>query len=512
MRKKLLILIVLCIAFTAFFFTLYKAYDKPLEAHKVSEPDAIAVPQVGVAEVESKVPERWPIPPLSPVLKASAVSQEGPPNKISPPKRYLTVNPIKLEEKVLSKNENGLRVDIRYPQLRGLIDKSVESRINADIKGYGDRLLNYGELYSKGLKEIGQNFYMAASFNNVICINLYQRAKVEEEYITMQETLLYELVEGRKLELKDIYTKGADFPRILNRSVEEHILKNNLEEQILKAPFKGIREGQGFLLTEDRLTLMLEKNEEFVFNFMYFGPSNISFKLSSFGGLVDIYDKFSAGNKRIYELEEFEKKPLPNDFDVKFIQVNTVKDNYKAILYGLRFDNMKNSIIQKQLNELCSNSGEEKLKELLPKDFTKNKGFDLVPTINRYYRLIANYCDLICIEVNEDIYIPDAKHSNTSWHIAYNTVTGKKLLLRDLFKGGYDWNTALSDYIKVSARSNSIELQFDNLSKLIEESAFWFDEEQLWINLKPSEEPGKNSQIFSIPFTHFGYENLAIEF
>jgi uncharacterized protein YneR len=512
MKKKFLILTALCVAFAASFFTLYRGYNKPSEAPKVSEPDAIAVPQVGADEVESKAPERWPISPLSPVLKSSAVSQVGPPSKNSPPKRYLTVNPIKLEEKVVSKNENGIRVDIRYPQISGLIDKSLESRINADIKSYGDRLLNYGELYSKGLKEIGQNFYMSASFNNVICINLYQRAQVEEEYITMQETLLYELVEGRKLELKDIFAKGSDFPRVLNRAVEEHILKNNLEEQILKAPFKGIREGQGFMLTEDRLTLMLEKNEEFVFNFMYFGPSNIVFRLSSFSGLVDIYDKFSAGNKKIYESEEFKKKTLPNDFDVKFIQTNNIKDNYKAILYSFRFENMKNSILERELNELCSDSGEEKLKSLLPKAFDKSKGFDSVPTVNRSYILTANYCDLICIEVNEDLYIPEVKHSSTSWHSAYNTATGKKLLLQDFFRGGYDWNTGLSDYIKESARNNSIELQFDGLNKLIEESDFGFDEEHLWINLKPDIDLGKNREIFSIPFTHFGYENLAIVF
>lgn len=512
MKKKLLVIMVLCIVFTASFFTFYEAKDKPAEVPKVSESDELAAPQIIVAEAEREAPGRWPIPPLSPVLKDSGIFQEDPPSKNSPPKRYLTVNPIKLEEKVISKNDNGIRVDIRYPQISDLINKSLESRINADIKGYGDRLLNYVETYSNGLKEVGQNFHMYANFNNVICINLYQRAHIEEEYITMQETLLYELVEGRKLELKDIFAKESGFPRILNQAVEGHILKNNLEEQILKAPFKGIREGQGFTLTEDRLILMLEKNEEFVFNFMYFGPSNITFKLSSFGGFIDIYDKFSSGNKGIYESDEFKKKPLPNDLDVKFIQVNNVKDNYKAILYGLRFENMKNSLLERELNEFCSDAGEEKLKLLLPKDFGGNKGFDLIPTINRSYILTANYCDLICVEVNEDLYIPGLKQSSSIWHSAYNTVTGKKLLLQDLFIEGYDWSTSLSDYIKGSADKNSIELELNNLNKLIAESDFWFDEEQLWINLKPGEESGKGYQIFSIPLTHFGYENLAIEF
>lgn len=491
-------------------------FSKPVDnvsITEISKEQVLTTPQPTTPTSEVKSPKRWPIPIASPIMKAGDSMPASPGTSTMKPKRYLIKNPIKIDEESVSQNENGINIQLRYPQIKGLADTVVQSRINDDIKGYADRLVENAKLYSKDLKEVMLHYNITANYNNVICINIYQNVWLNDDTFLMPETLLYELVDGRRLELRDLFNSCAGFPRILNRSIEEYILKRNLEEQILKSSFKGIREGQRYELGESTLTILLDKNDEFTFNMMINQPSSITFKLAQFSGYIDIYDKFSNPAKKIYISGENKRKMIPNDFEARYINLENVKDNYRSTVHGSMFTGMKNLELQEKLNAMCSNTAEEEFKKLLPEIPKKIDDFNVKPYIIRSYFLTGNYCDVICIEGSEYYSIPGGKSNKSKWHTTYNIINGKTLELKDIFKNDFDWKASLIGFIKQDSDKRNVKLEEADWEDKIDMADFWFSEEVLSLNLSPEifiEDERLNENIFHIPFEYIGDENCAI--
>ena len=482
------------------------AVKEPVQTTALSTPLTLNTPTVSPDLV------RWPTPTFSPVLEdnSKAVDTANLLNK--PPKRYLISNPIKVNENKLSQEKSTYKMELSYPQIDGILDLSVQNRINNDIKGYADSFQKEAELYQKDLKEIRMNYNVTANYNNILCINIYQHIILNDDYLMRQETLLYELVSGKKLELKDIFAENTDFPGILNRKIEQYILKNNLEEDILKSPFKGIRVGQGFELTENSLRILFTKNNEINTIGMIYGPDSFIFKLKEFNGLIDIYDKYLNPGKELYQATALKRKMIPNDFEEKFMRIEYMRDKYRAAVTGRMFSGMKNNEFEKKLNDICSYSGENEFKKLIPGNIEKSDDYNKMPYILRDYGILANYCDVLCLVCYEHYRIPEGASKDSQWHMSYNVLTGKKLELKDLFKNNFDWKTAIKNRVTTELSRRNLKLDA-NLDTAMNKADFWFDDETLWINLKPDEkigDPMVSNNIFNFTFESLGEDNFII--
>lgn len=495
------------------FIKLFPQSSKDDTTVSINEPITPTKPKAAIAPAEGWESLRWPVPPIIPVIKSSGNLESATAMVTKAPKRYLIKNPIKIKEVNISQASNEIKIELRYPQIEGLLDVNVQRRINEDLKDYAERLIKKSATYRKDLKEVTLYYNISANYNNVLCINLWESAWLIDDYIVKQETLLYELVDGKSLALKDVFSSSANFPELLNSALEENILKGNLEEQILKSPFKGIREGQNYELTDSRLTLSMDKNNEFAFNMMVYLPNIFTFRLAQFNGFIDIYDKFADPGREIYVSHSKKKIMLPNDMEEKFINIYEIRDNYRFEVYGRKFTGMKNHELEKKLNEICSYVGEEEFKKLLPKNQEKTNNINEMPMVTRNYHLTANYSDVICIESSIHYRIPGIKTSNSIWHETYNVTTGKKLQLQDLFEKNFDWKKSIGDFIRLETEKRNMKLEGVDINQAISKSDFWFDTEGLWLNLTPEiflEDRTKNENVFFLSFEYLGDENLTI--
>lgn len=458
--------------------------------------------------------KRWPAPTESPIMKSSEKAFTTLKVENKTPRRYLIENPIKIVETKTIQNTNGISLDLRYPQIEGLMDVSVQNRINDDLKDFADRLIKDSDEYMKDLKSVSLAYNVTANYNNILCMNIFTNIQLRDEPLPIcQETILYELVNGKRLELKDIFNEKVEFPRELNRMIEEYILKRNLEEVILITPFKGIREGQNYELSHRSLNIIFDRNDEITFFMMINCPNYFSFSLARFDGIIDIYNRFANTGKNIYKSDVVKKKMIPNNFEEQFISREYNRENYRTAVHGRRFAGMKNTEMERKLNEICSYSGENEFRKLLPENLKMVEHFNDMPFITRNYHLTANYCDVVCIASHEYYSIPGVKTGDSEWHLTYNIVTGKQLGLKDIFKNQFNWKKAVGEYLRGETDKRGMKLADTDMSALLQKADFWFDEERLNLNIKPEENKNNeksNMNKFSIPFEYFGEENLSI--
>jgi hypothetical protein len=452
-------------------------------------------------------------PAFHPILSEGEKSIDNKNIGDRPTLRYLIENPIKISDVFISQENNGIRLDLKYPQIEGLLDTSVQDRINEELKSYADMLISVLDTLGSDFKESHLSYRVCANYNNILCISIYHSLWSGKDSISAQETFLFELVNGTKLELGDIFNSSADFPRVLNRNIEAYILKKNLEERILKAPFKGIRERQSYELSDSTLRIILDKNDEFVFHYMDEGNSSISFNLSQFGKLTDIYYKYAEPEKDIYVSKEKKRKMITNSVVEAFYELYSEKDRYNSYVSGRIFHGIHNTELQQKLNQMCSYNGGKEFERLIATYKKEKLNTEDKPHIFRSYNVTGNYCSVICIRSTQTYSIPGVMTNSSIWHNSYNIETGKELELEDFFKKDFHWKSSIITYIEKNNIEREEDQKLSNIEQMIDKADFWFDEDQLWINLAPevyAEDILQNKNVFSIPFDYLGEENCII--
>jgi len=517
-RKLIIVSAVLLCSFiiTIGFILLYKKNNEvfvPI-ATTSNTPDYTKNPETTVTPEE---PKRWPKPTIAPVMKSmgNADAEAALPVSIKP-KRYLQVNPIKINEakRTIDSDTIGndnIKAEFKFPQIDGLTDLTVQNKINKDIQGYADRLAENTSLYKKDLIEVRLNYNVTANYNNVLCINIYATVRLTDDTFSINEVLLYELVNGNKLELKDIFRKELSFPGVLNRAIDEYFLRRNLEEDMLIAPFKGIRENQNYILNENKLIISYNGNEEIRPGMsMMFRMASIEFKLNEYSNIIDIYDKYSDPAKQIYTNKVTKRKMLPNSLTTLNREVDTVRDTYSGVVSKLVFSDLENRDFQKRINEICSYSREEEFKKLLPDNLEKKAELNKMPRFMTGYVLAGNYGDVINIRRYTHFNISDDLQKDEVKHFSYNIITGKELELKEVFKKDYDYKKAIFNYINTLPAERKINLTEADLYSLLLKSDFWFDDIYLFIDLNTADSPQDQHKVISIPFEYLGEENCTI--
>lgn len=222
----------------------------------------------------------------------------------------------------LKENYNGIEIEI--PELYGLKNTSVQNKINNDMKT---------RIYD-ALEKISDiryaNFYTRANFANVISISYYIGIENTSEHITLN----YNLVDGERLKVEDLFVQGTDLTEIVRNAFYLAMVQNN--------QYNSDYTNNGVVSPSESelyraVKAYLESNEKlFVFN-----PSDIAFynKDGSLATIkmVDIADKVSIYSKYLTEKSLFER----NDIGYKnlFTCANGSYNVFEKIDYGYLEDN-----------------------------------------------------------------------------------------------------------------------------------------------------------------------------
>ncbi len=315
---------------------------------KTEEPQQTQDPATTPADTQTPEPEK-------------TQPEEPKPSYASQPKlRTASYNPLTVTEhsETRSEDSDGAAgsVNMYFSTIEGLSDPEVESRINGDIIGIYNRAVRWEippfrgtanvdpAKYEKGSKYF--NLTVDWNYNDYLSYIGWSSIYSESDGTTFCDyyPAVYDLRSGKKLALKDIFAEGYPYEEVINRKVLEYLRKIKADDETrdpdgyseddyyeyyedtsvkLVSPFKGIREDQGFILTDYGLKVILDyNNRELDFTGNYVCPAMVEISFSEFeDGLLlsrdcdpSVYrDKVGEGKKLLSGLggeEVYEKTKL----------------------------------------------------------------------------------------------------------------------------------------------------------------------------------------------------------
>lgn len=213
---------------------------------------------------------------------------------------------------------NGIEIEI--PQIEGLKNKRVQKKINEDINARVYEAL-------EGVTDIRYaNFYTRSNFANVISISYYVGLEMTSNHIALN----YNLVDGKRLKVEDLFVSDVDLTEIVRESFyrmsivdNQYNLQNGLVSPDEAKVYKAVK------------TYM--DSEEKIFTF---SPSEIYFYSDEYAAtakMLEIADKVAIYNKYLTRRSLFERDDI--GYKNLFTCANGAYDVFELIDYGYLEDN-----------------------------------------------------------------------------------------------------------------------------------------------------------------------------
>lgn len=252
-------------------------------------------------------------------------------------------------------NENDLLInelietfsgeEIKIPQIEGLINTDIQSKINNDIYNRCYELLNSIEIIDDGtinnieilddrtiktLPNYRTSYYEMTNFSNVISIHYIAETNGHSDSLYFN----YNLVTGDRLKFEDLFVKDTDIIGIVRKAFLERISNTNYWENVIEGDYiASFDENELYKIVKG---FMDEEEKEFMFSpstiYIYFKNYGANVKLIDIADTISIYTKYLT-DESIYERNDIGRKNI-------FTLVETNYDIFKNIEYGYLENNM----------------------------------------------------------------------------------------------------------------------------------------------------------------------------
>lgn len=311
---------------------------------------------------------------------------------------YGTYNQNDLIVNDLVENYNG--VEVKIPQIEGLKDTSIQSKINKDMYERAYQVLN------KYSKINYANYYVYANFANALSIYFYVGMDNDYENIYFN----YSLTNGETLKLEDIFIKNTDITGIIRSSFYETMLQSSgysSESDIISLDENELyKVVKGYMNSEDKV--------------FAFTPAVISFYYNDYVAtvkMIDVYDRVSIYTKYLTD------ESLYNRNDIGFKNIFTCAtdsyDGFEKIEYGYLEENFWYDIsILKDYN-ISEEIEKDKLDEL--KETIYN---EVNEKVNEYREIAKNNPDKFYILFSKphvNIY-NKSNYEDGDWNYIYSNI------------------------------------------------------------------------------------------
>lgn len=435
-------------------------------------------------------------------------------------RKFLYQNSLNIEYEQYTVNDDNKFIEKYYPLINGLINKEVEKKINDDIVHLVNMQVAEVENYILNkysdsiIQSVSTSAFIDYSCNNVIFIEFssyvnYNSGAVTEGYHFISSEG-YDLNTGNKLSLKDLFITGIDFNKILNDYIFLETIKSNYDNPdsiYMNKPFQGIRSNQSFLFNENRLTIIMdEQNEEF--NHTGYQVT-IDIPLKEIGEELAIFDRFFNENNNIFENDRI-KRLMPN---FSYYKINDGILEYEEY-YNIHIETGEflgiNDIETKKLLDLMvsHNLDVEGFRERA-KSFISSYPGNYYGGLYHQVNVMMNsggYISLTAYSSKNENKIIETHEK----HINFNLNGNKIMILKDIFVDGFDYKTEILKILNTSQKYNLPEETFsENEEILIAESDFNFNHDAVFIILY---QPGTYVREYNmwIEYKDIGYKNIAI--
>ncbi|MCR3922997.1 MAG: hypothetical protein NUK65_10870, partial [Firmicutes bacterium] len=372
---------------------------------------------------------------------------------------YFINNPLEIKE--IDETESNKHTK-QYFQISGLVDKTVENRINHAIKSLYEELQLYTTLQkippyrgiARAMPEGELNYDSSISMwptfnsNNVLSVlahgSVYstQPALQTSFDFTVCETLNFDLNTGTLFSLENVFTNDVNSLEIVNTAVLNKINEEPMFSITLAAPFTGISHEQKFYVTNTELHIVLDYNNP-EFN-IGFHQEIVSLPLYSTEGQIAIAARFYNKDNAIFINKSAEKRLLSPPFLNKSLERDSYQSDgieWSISLYIPEDMPVQLTEVMKQMRVDKDGSGA----------YLAQK--DPINSIEQKLRgdFIGRY-----ITISNDLFV---EQRNGRWERTVHVYTraGEPVTLKDLFIPGYDYVSLIEDSLAQAFIDHGLE-------------------------------------------------------
>lgn len=272
-------------------------------------------------------------------------------------------NDLKIEEKSISQE----KVEIRYFQIKGLKNKTIENKINKEIERIA---LNCYKEEVKDLDEVinvNVSMWNSANFANTVSFELNYSAKIDDysdDFYQGMLTLNYDLNTGEEITIDKIFTSDAPIENILRQSAYYNFASNRAEDNLA-----GDLVVSDYGNIEDEIAIIMNlyrkgKLTKFIYtpmniNLYYSESQSISINMEDFAEYIAIYNRYLS-QESLFENEGIEIKnvyTLTNRYDDIYYYTNYQnEDNYfidiSIDFQSINDDEFAKKLVQDKINEI----------------------------------------------------------------------------------------------------------------------------------------------------------------
>lgn len=436
---------------------------------------------------------------------------------------YVTENSIDI---ININASNSDRYRQSYFKIDGLVNQTVEDKINKDIKELFDKMVPYttGEKLPpyRGIqskvqsdKKIDSSYIAVIPYfnsNNVLSIvahadiDYFNVLRNDHVYFSMIDSMNIDLNTGEEFLIEDLFANDVDGISIVNDAIVEDIGKKILYTDVvydeytslaLVAPFKGISNTQKFYLTYEGVNVIIDyNNPEFDVGFGY---GTVSIPFSSLNKQIAITERFYDDEHSIFTFEPVGKR---------FLSENqwTVGDNYNEsynkddVLWHVFISRPKN--LSQNLIDIIEDFQIE-----VEKMVTSIQEEIPVTGVEQY---LFSYQTGKYINISNQLIITGTNSGDWLEQKYVYSDKGELIEIDDIFADGYDYTSLLKRSIDKAVADYGLT---EDVDKAEIYDNLMFNLNDSYISFIADFEKGNNNHgpiNFSIFYKDIGYKNLII--
>lgn len=436
---------------------------------------------------------------------------------------FLSVNRLREHYKETS-DSSGYR-EMKMT-IAGLVEKETEALINEQINEMHERVKEIDLPPYRGIKRrITDDFklidkYLSTSltfnYNNIISIStsgskIFALNDTEAgEFIEYMEVLNLDLNTGKEIRLSDLFVNDVNYKDIINTKIQYYLDKDFSSEEYsdnfgylkLIAPFKGVREHQKFMLSENAIILIFDHETPEFENGLTYSRINIPFN--------DVIDSLAIGERFISDKELYDNKPFGTNTTSSKILIS----HYYKYMTGERTQKTVRSIdIYSEYQYPPSVSQELQEYFALFRELDEKE----IEALSRSERKSQYYQDAYVSVIGEyTIFTKSINISNegaSKFDMIYAVYNGDNELmsLDDIFTEDFDYKDYLTKILSIEVPYQQKPVIGD-IDDLLEGMTFRLNSNGIYFSTIPVKFSDNEIHpvTFSVDYDRFGYENLMI--
>ncbi|ADC50250.1 hypothetical protein BpOF4_10985 [Alkalihalophilus pseudofirmus OF4] len=162
------------------------------------------------------------------------------------------------------------KLDVYYPQLAGLVDHTIEEKLNERIYQQVQTMITKQGFYDYPETEITGGYEVKTNERNIVSLtNLHYSYSGGAHGLSTLRSLTMDVQTGKVYKLKELFKPDAPYIKRLNKIIEAQIKDRDLP---LLSPFKGIAPNQYFYQADRALIIYFQLYDlaPYAFGFPFF--------------------------------------------------------------------------------------------------------------------------------------------------------------------------------------------------------------------------------------------------